>query len=223
MVTVLPAPYSMMFHHPNAKWTKLQAEAMGLQQIFVEPWGEKTKGGIGSGEPKKEKEKKKEAGTGREEGERTRGKGAEARETAEELDALKEALAKMEIKGIITGAIASEYQKQRIDKIGHELGMPTYSPLWHKDNVLLEEMEKHFEIFITAVSAEGLGRELLGKNFREIGKRKHIHPLLEGGEGETFVTDAPFFKKRIEIKKWKKEWDGVRGVAHIAEAELVDK
>jgi diphthine-ammonia ligase len=180
LVTVFPEPYSMMFHHPNAEWTKLQAEAMGLEQITFK--------------------------TGKD----------------GELDKLKEVLSGMDIQGIITGAIASEYQKQRIDKIGHELGVPTYSPLWHKEKVLAEEL-KHFEIYITAVSAEGLGPELLGKNFNELGERKNIHPLLEGGEGETFVADAPFFKKRIEILEWKTEWDGVRGVAHIKNAKLVEK
>jgi len=180
LVTVIPKPYSMMFHHPNAKWTNLQAEALGLEQVTL-----------------------------------VAGK--------EELDELKDVLLGLEIKGIVTGAIASEYQTQRIDKIGYELGVPTYPPLWHKDTVLLEEMNNYFEIYITAVSAEGLGPELLGTKFSDLGSRKNIHPLLEGGEGETFVTDAPFFKKRIEILEWEKEWDGVRGVAHIKDAKLVKK
>jgi len=71
LVTVIPEPYSMMFHHPNAEWTKLQAEAMGLEQVTFE--------------------------TGKE----------------GELEKLKEVLSALGIKGIITGAIASEYQKQR--------------------------------------------------------------------------------------------------------------
>ncbi len=181
LVTVFPEPYSMMFHHPNAEWAKLQAEAMGVEQVTLEA--------------KKEKELKK----------------------------LQETLAGLGIKGIVAGAIASEYQKQRIDKMGYELNVPTYSPLWHKEEVLYEEMIKYFEIYITAVSAQGLGPELLGENFNELGERKNIHPLLEGGEGETFVADAPFFKKRIEILGWEKEWDGVRGVAHIKDARLVGK
>ena len=179
LVTVFPEPYSMMFHHPNAKWTKLQAEAMGMEQATFEA-----------------------------------GK--------DELEKLQEVLSGLDVKGIVTGAIASEYQKQRIDRIGYELNIPTYSPLWHKEPVLAEEL-RNFEIYITAVSAEGLGPELLGKNFHELGNRKNIHPLLEGGEGETFVADAPFFKKRIKILGWEKEWDGVRGVAHIKDAKLVDK
>ncbi len=180
LVTVIPEPYSMMFHHPNAKWTKLQAEALGLEQISFEA-------------------------------------------QSDELTKLKEVLSGLQIRGIVTGAIASEYQKQRIDKIGHELGIPTYSPLWHKDNPLLKEMHSHFETYITAVSADGLGPELLGKRFSLLGKRKNIHPLLEGGEGETFVADAPFFKKRIDILGWEIEWDSVRGVANIKDARLVDK
>lgn len=180
LVTVIPEEYSMMFHHPNAKWTSLQAEAMGLEQVTLE-----------------------------------------AKEN--ELEKLKDVLSKMELKGIVTGAICSEYQKQRIDKIGYELNVPTYSPLWHKDEVLYEEITRFFDTYITAVSAEGLGEELLGTKYSELGKRKNIHPLLEGGEGETFVADAPFFKKKIEVLKWKKDWDGVRGVAHIEEAELTEK
>ena len=36
LVTVKPPEYSMMFHHPNVDATKKQAEALGLEQIFVE-------------------------------------------------------------------------------------------------------------------------------------------------------------------------------------------
>lgn len=181
LVTVLPEPYSMMFHHPNAKWTAMQAAAMGLPHIAIEATH------------------------------------------ANELNELEQTLASLRVEGIFTGAIASEYQKERIDRIGNTLGIPTYSPLWHKDQVLLNEMMGNFEIYITAVSAEGLGPELLGQPFSKIGKRPGIHPLLEGGEGETFVTNAPFFEQRIEVLGWEKEWDGVRGVAKIKDARLVKK
>ena len=42
-----------------------------------------------------------------------------------------------------------------------------------------------------------------------------VSPHLEGGEGETFVSDAPFFSKAIKIREMEKEWDGARGVAKI--------
>lgn len=124
---------------------------------------------------------------------------------------------RLRVSGIVTGAVGSEYQRRRIDSIGEALGIPTYAPLWHKSDEVMEEMLKYFEIYITAVSAEGLGPEFLGVLFEKLmrAKKPNIHPFLEGGEGETFVSNAPFFKKRIKIKKWKKSWDGVRGVAEI--------
>lgn len=176
LVTVRPPEYSMMFHHPNIESTKKQAEALGLEQIFVETTEENWR------------------------------------------QKLIETFRSLEAKGIVAGAVASEYQRRRIDSIGEELGIPTYAPLWHKEgSSVMGEMLEYFEIYVTAVSAEGLGPEFLGEPLRKLvdAKKPGIHPFLEGGEGETFVANAPFFNKRIEIKKWKKKWDGVRGTAEI--------
>jgi diphthine-ammonia ligase len=138
-------------------------------------------------------------------------------------DRLIEAFRRIGAEGIVAGAIASEYQRRRIDSIGEELGIPTYAPLWHKDqgDALMQEMLAYFEIYVTAVSAEGLGPEFLGEPLKKLieAKKKDIHPFLEGGEGETFVADAPFFKAPIRIRRWKKSWDGTRGIAEIAGSE----
>ncbi|MBD3210072.1 diphthine--ammonia ligase [Candidatus Micrarchaeota archaeon] len=119
--------------------------------------------------------------------------------------------------GIVTGAVESEYQRRRVDAIGEELGIPTYAPLWHKGKEAMAEMLEYFEIYVSAVSAEGLGPEFLGEPLKKLldSSKPAIHLFLEGGEGETFVANAPFFKKRIEIKKWKKQWDGIRGTAEV--------
>ncbi len=183
LVTMNPEPYSMMFHHPNIKWTKLQAKAIGVKQVIVTTKHES------------------------------------------ELADLESMLHKLKIDAIVTGAVASEYQKNRIEAIGKKLNVLVYSPLWHSDEKKLHEMLDSMEIYVTVVSAEGLNKEFLGQPLRKLvdAKIKNIHPFLEGGEGETFVTNAPFFKKLIEIKKWKISWDGVRGVAEIEEAELISK
>jgi len=139
----------------------------------------------------------------------------------DELNGMKKFLKKNKFSGIVSGAIASEYQKQRIDMLGEECGIPTFAFLWHKEKQLLLEVLKYFETYIVSVSAEGLGKELLGKPFAEFRTKYPIHPLLEGGEGETFVAWAPFFKKRIKIEKWKINWDGIRGEAEIERARLV--
>ena len=135
---------------------------------------------------------------------------------------LVETFKRLKVKGIVAGAVASEYQRRRIDSIGEELGIPTYAPLWHKDrgDDVRQEMLDHFEIYVTAVSADGLGPEFLGEPLRKLvdANKPGIHPFLEGGEGETFVSDGPIFSKPVKIKRWKKSWDGVRGVA-IAEID----
>ncbi|HID72538.1 TPA: diphthine--ammonia ligase [Candidatus Micrarchaeota archaeon] len=132
-------------------------------------------------------------------------------------DKLKAELQKLGADGIVTGAIASEYQRWRIEELAEDLGIPAYSPLWHKQDELYHEMLEYLEVYISAVSAEGLGEEWLGRRLNELAENppKNIHPFLEGGEGETFVADAPFFKSPIRVKEWKKSWDGVRGVAEI--------
>jgi len=147
-------------------------------------------------------------------------------ETTEEnwREKLIEKFKELQVKGIVTGAIASEYQKRRIDSIGNELQIPTYCPLWHREEAILKDL-KDFEVFVTAVSADGLDETFLGEPLQKIldANLPGIHQLLEGGEGETFVTDAPFFKKKIIIKSWDKSFDGVRGIAKIKEIEIKEK
>ncbi len=140
---------------------------------------------------------------------------------ADELEAIKRALAEMRADAVATGAIESEYQKQRIDMLAHELSIKSFSPLWYTGNSLLPEICSYFESYVVAVSAEGLGEQDLGARFdakfvSKLRKMKpSVSPCLEGGEGETFVANAPFFRHALQIKGWKKEWDGARGVAKI--------
>lgn len=148
-------------------------------------------------------------------------------ETTEEnwREKIVEALKKAKVQAVVTGAVASTYQKSRIDAIAKELGIQSLAPLWHADEKKMKEMLDTMEIYVSGVAAEGLGPEFLGEPLRKLidAKKPNVHLFLEGGEGETFVADAPFFKKRILIKKWKKTWDGVRGVAELEEAELEKK
>src|SRR3989344_6463212 len=70
---------------------------------------------------------------------------------------LKKLLKKLRVEGVVAGAVASEYQRRRIELLGEELGIPTYAPLWHKEDELLSELVRYFDARISAVSAEGLG------------------------------------------------------------------
>ncbi|ENN96811.1 ATP binding protein [Methanocaldococcus villosus KIN24-T80] len=153
-------------------------------------------------------------------------------EKEKEVEDLKEGLKELDIDAVVTGAVASVYQKSRIDKICEELKIKSLAPLWGKDpEWILRETSKLFEVIIVGVYAYGLGKEWLGKVINEdnidklidICNKYGIHKAFEGGEAETFVLDSPVFKKRIVIEEAEIEWHETWGVYHIKKAKLVKK
>jgi len=154
-------------------------------------------------------------------------------EKERELEDLKLTLQALSVDGVVSGAVASNYQKGRIDRICEDLGFESVTPLWKKDpdGLLNEILEEGFKTIITSVSAEGLTREWLGreidqnciKDLKRLNEEKGVHVTGEGGEYETLVLDAPFFEKRIEIEKSEGIWKGDRGSLNIKKAGLVDR
>ncbi|MEM5829728.1 MAG: TIGR00289 family protein [Candidatus Aenigmatarchaeota archaeon] len=140
-------------------------------------------------------------------------------ERGKELEDLKRILEKIknDIDAVISGAIASNYQKSRIDEVCKELDIKHLTPLWQKDQeeVLKEELNAGFEIMITGVFSEGFDESWLGRRIDEevvkellkLKRRFGIYVSGEGGEYETIVLNCPLFKKRIEISSFKKIWD----------------
>ena len=151
----------------------------------------------------------------------------------EELEDLKHILKQLSIDGIVSGALASTYQKERINKICEGLGLESLTPIWHAHPFeLLENMvENGFDILITSVSAKGLDEGWLGRKIdpdcigelRVLNDKWGLHPTGEGGEYETLTLDAPFFRKRINIVDTEKFWEGDRGHLKIKQAELSEK
>jgi ABC transporter with metal-binding/Fe-S-binding domain ATP-binding protein len=156
-------------------------------------------------------------------------------EEGKELEDLKGALEalKSEVDGVVSGALASRYQRVRIDLICRQLGLESISPHWERGmRGYLEEMiVAGFEVIITSVAAEGLDQSWLGrkldyemlKDLEKLHEKHGVHLGGEGGEYESFVLDAPIMKKKIRILRAHKEWDGARGFYIIDEAELVEK
>lgn len=160
-----------------------------------------------------------------------RTKGEKEKELKDLKDLIKKAKEKYKIEGIVTGAIRSEYQASRIQKICDELKLKCVNPLWHKDQVELlnELLQNKFEVIITRVAAYPFDESLLGKKIDEevikkladMQKKYHINPSGEGGEIETFVVNCPLFKKRIEILKFSKKYSNNEGSFTIEKAELI--
>jgi len=154
-------------------------------------------------------------------------------EKESEINDLKNALEGLEIEGIVTGVVNSNYQRERVQKICEEIGIEMITPIWKKDpSKLLKNMiEEGFVSTIVSVSAKGLdekwlSREINKKNLKKLKKlnqKYKIHISGEGGEYETLALNSPLFKKRIKITKAKKVWDGMRGRLEIEDAKLAKK
>ncbi len=161
-------------------------------------------------------------------------KGEKEKELVDLKKIIKEAKDKEKLDGIITGALFSTYQRERVEKICDELGLVCFSPLWHTDQetLLHQLIENKFRVMIVAVAADGLGEEDLGevidekfiKKMVELNKKNKINIAFEGGEAETLVIDCPIFKKRLEIVKVRKEMENkYTGKYIIEDIRLVDK
>jgi len=172
---------SWMFHTVNSHLAPLVAEAYSIESVVAETRGEK-----------------------------------EA-----ELEDLKAALYRLEIDGVVTGTIATTYQRSRVDGICRDLGLEHISPLWGRDTqgLLLEMLSGGMVIIVTAVAAMGLDESWLGRvldpeaaeALRDLNERFGVDVCGEGGEMETLVLDAPWFRSRLEVLEARRLWDGVRG------------
>lgn len=109
-----------------------------------------------------------------------------------ELDDLKRLLASLDVDGVVTGAIASTYQKERIDNMCNELGIKSIAPLWHREplKIMQELVDLEFKVIIVGVSAFGLDQKWLGREINaeslaelvELNRKYQISLVGEGGE-----------------------------------------
>ncbi|MCK5282953.1 MAG: diphthine--ammonia ligase [Nanoarchaeota archaeon] len=134
-------------------------------------------------------------------------------EKEKELNDLKKAIKKAKelykIEGIVTGALFSNYQRERIERICDELELKIFSPLWHLDqeSEMRDIIKNKFSIIFSSIAAYGLDKTWLGKTITdkdidklvELNKKYQINIAGEGGEFESLVLDCPLFKKKINI------------------------
>jgi len=125
--------------------------------------------------------------------------------------ALKNTKEQYHLNGIITGAVFSTYQRDRIEKISDKLGLKIFSPLWHKsqEQEMRELLQHNFKIILTSIAAEGLDKTWLNKlltdsdlkRLQVLQQKYQLNINGEGGEYESFVLDCPLFRQEIIIKE----------------------
>jgi ABC transporter with metal-binding/Fe-S-binding domain ATP-binding protein len=151
----------------------------------------------------------------------------------DDLRALEDALSLLEVDGVITGAIASDYQWDRINHVCEGLDLNVHSPLWRKDqDLLMEELiDAGVVAMIVSVSADGLDASWLGKRIdhqaldglRSIAKSRGMNLAGEGGEYETLVLDSPLHRRAIRILGSEVESGRDSGLLKVTRAMLEDK
>lgn len=159
--------------------------------------------------------------------------GVKEEELADMKDALAKAKDEYDLEGIYTGALASVYQKTRVERVCMDLSLECISPLWGTDpeEHLRRLVREGFVVVVVSVSALGLDKTWLGRTIDgaavdelvRLGKKFKFHIGFEGGEAETFVADCPLFKSRIEVRESHPVWKGDSGYLEITKARLAPK
>jgi diphthine-ammonia ligase len=148
----------------------------------------------------------------------------------DELADLQTLLETLPIDGVISGAIASEYQRTRIERVCDHIGIKTFTPLWHKDQALLLQDQIHagFKIMIVGVFAEGLTKDWLGHiidtntltALHHLHKTKGLNIAGEGGEYETLTLDGPNYTSPLAIDEKNITWNRDNGTLQVTQAHL---
>ncbi len=142
-----------------------------------------------------------------------------------DLSALKGALEDLDVEGVITGAIASDYQWDRINGVCESLGLKVFSPLWRKDQYMLmkDMLSAGLRTMIVGVFAEGLGESWLGRvldhrsldELSSLAGSKGINVSGEGGEYETMVLDSPMHLYELRPEGMVRDYQRDSGRLHI--------
>jgi len=135
------------------------------------------------------------------------------------------------VTGDIVGAgcaqIHQTYYDTMCEQLGMKLIMPNENPSKDTYHVLEEEVDAGIKPIMNCINVDYLGEEWLGrelnadsiKELKALADNQEIDVCSEDGRGfHTMVLDAPLFKQRIEIgkfktkkykekaKNWKRNW-----------------
>jgi len=188
-----------LWQYATVEWTKLQADAMGLPLKLINT------DKIGS---------------------------------REEAEVIEEVMADLKQKpeAIVLGGVGlQETQIREVARVAERHGVGILVPYANltSEQLLKEEVDSGLDIRITDVASDGLGPEWLGKKidgknlpaFLALARKFRFDPLGEGGYYNTFVADAPFFKKKVEFVKAETVWENATYSGHleVKEARLIAK
>ena len=87
-----------------------------------------------------------------------------AGEKEAEITDMQEGIRGLDTEGLIVGAIASTYQRERVEAVCRELGLSVFAPLWGMEpDAVVSEVASRMDARIVVTAADGLGENVLGK------------------------------------------------------------
>ena len=150
-----------------------------------------------------------------------------------DLDALRSALKGLDIDGVVVGALWSDYQWDRMNRVLGELDLVMVAPLWRKDQEMVydEMVAAGIEAIIVGVFAEGLDERWLGrrldtdakKELLKLKERYGVSIMGEGGEYESMTLDSPIHSKKLRIVDAQKVMNRSAGTYDVSSIELERK
>ena len=196
LLTIIPnSAESHLLHHPNMKWTKLQAESMNIPQLMSESNSDITDDELLHLESLLVTAKEKFDIEGIVHG------GIKSNFQKEKFETICQKLG-LKVFTPLWNTEAIKYM-----------------------NDLLENNFSFVMTSVTSEGLDDswLGKKITNSDLlilKNLSDKYGFNLNFEGGEAETFVVNCPMFSSPIEIKKSEKNWDGYRGRFEIVEAEL---
>lgn len=148
-----------------------------------------------------------------------------------DMEGLHRALDGLDVEGVVSGAIWSDYQWDRMNIVCGDLGLKLFAPLWRKDQDMLMDqfLDSGIRAMIVGCYAEGLGEEWLGRiidreaveELKKIRSKTGISIMGEGGEYESLTLDSPMCSRPLVVDGCEKDWSSQGGTLRVTSAHLV--
>lgn len=150
-----------------------------------------------------------------------------------DMEGLRNVLDGLDVEGVVSGAIWSDYQWDRMNIVCGDLGLKLMAPLWRKDQDMLMDqfIDSGIRSMIVGCYAEGLGEEWLGRiidrqaveELKAIRARTGISIMGEGGEYESLTIDSPMHSRPLEIISSEKDWSRQGGTMRVTSVRLSER
>lgn len=147
-----------------------------------------------------------------------------------DMEGLRKALEDLDIDGVVTGAVWSDYQWDRMNIVCGDLGLVVISPMWRKDQDLVMDqmLDAGIRAIIVGCYAEGLDESWLGREIdreslielKALREKYGISIMGEGGEYESLTIHSPMHSSILAIDSFDKEWSRGSGTLKVTSASL---